>query len=221
MATFLPENLREQHRSSTPPKPPDGGGGQQGNKVSFRDKLLGSEEPPPKRDLGDLIAKELFTIELEKGDQMKLKCYINDKLLQELRLSWQNAVFVKLLGKSIGFLTMKDRLKMIWKPSGGMDTVDVGHGFYMVKFDMEADREKVISGGPWMIFNHYLTVRPWVSDFISSEVKINKTIVWIRIPCLGMEYYDESVLLALATAVGKPIKVELWRPRVGGLHGCV
>lgn len=91
----------------------------------------------------------------------------------------------------------------------GMDTVDIGHGFYMVKFDMEADREKAISGGPWMIFDHYLTVRPWVPDFISSEVKISKTLVWIRIPCLGMEYYEESVLLALATAVGKPIKVDL------------
>lgn len=87
--------------------------------------------------------------------------------------------------------------------------VDIGHGFVMVKFDMHADREKVISGGPWMVFDHYLVVRPWVPDFISSEVKIDKTLVWIRFPSLGMEYYEKSVLLALATTVRRPIKVDI------------
>ena len=30
--------------------------------------------------------------------------------------------------------------------------VDIGHGFFMVKFDIEEDRTKVIEGGSWMIF---------------------------------------------------------------------
>lgn len=60
-----------------------------------------------------------------------------------------------------------------------------------------------------MLFDHYLTVRPWMPDFVSQAVKIDRTMVWIRFPSLEMEYYDESVLLALATAVGKPIKVDI------------
>jgi hypothetical protein len=90
-----------------------------------------------------------------------------------------------------------------------MDIMDIGHGFFMVKFDLEIDREKVISGGPWMVLDHYVAIRPWTTDFISSQVKINKTLVWIRFPSLGMEYYDESLLLALATAVGTPVKVDM------------
>jgi hypothetical protein len=79
----------------------------------------------------------------------------------------------------------------------------------MVKFDLEADRKKVISGGPWMILDHYVAIRPWTTNFISSQVKINKTLVWIRFPSLEIEYYDESLLLALATAVGRPVKVDI------------
>jgi hypothetical protein len=60
-----------------------------------------------------------------------------------------------------------------------------------------------------MIMDHYVAIRPWTTDFISSQVKINKTLVWIRFPSLGMEYYDESLLLALATAVGTPVKVDM------------
>lgn len=206
--TLLSEPLSEQHRVPTPPKPPDGGGSQQANKFSFKDKLLGREEPIKKRDLGDLIEKQLFTIKYEKGDRLKPRCYINEELLQELREPWQKEVIVKLLGKSIGFLTMRDRLKLIWKPTGGMDTVDIGHDFYMVKFDMDVDRETMISVGPWMVFDHYLTMHPWVPDFVSSEVKINRTLVWIRFPSLGLEFYDESVLLALAATLGQPIKVD-------------
>jgi hypothetical protein len=71
------------------------------------------------------------------------------------------------------------------------------------------DRDKVINGGSWMILDHYVAIRPWTTDFISSQVKINKTLVWIRFPSLGMEYYDESLLLALATAVGTPVKVDI------------
>lgn len=68
-------------------------------------------------------------------------------------------MIIKLLGKSIGYFVMMDKLKAIWKPSGGLDIVDVGHGCYMVKFDMRVNHEKVFGEGPWMIFDHYLAVR--------------------------------------------------------------
>jgi hypothetical protein len=54
-----------------------------------------------------------------------------------------------------------------------MEMLDIGHDFFMIKFDLEADREKVISKGPWMIFDHYVAIRPWTTGFVSSQVKIN------------------------------------------------
>nr|KYP37853.1 Transposon TX1 uncharacterized [Cajanus cajan] len=79
----------------------------------------------------------------------------------------------------------------------------------MVKFDLEADRERVMHGGPWMLFDHYLIVRPWSPEFVASATKVDSTIVWIRFPGFGVMFYDESVLLTIASAIGKPVKVEL------------
>jgi len=60
-----------------------------------------------------------------------------------------------------------------------------------------------------MIFDYYLTVRTWSLDFISPTPKIDKTMVWIRFPGLNLIYYEEkSIVLALASAVGRPIKVD-------------
>jgi hypothetical protein len=33
--------------------------------------------------------------------------------------------------------------------------MDVVNGFFMVKFDLEEDKEKVINEGPGMVFDHY------------------------------------------------------------------
>lgn len=51
------------------------------------------------------------------------------------------------LGKNLGFNIMKTKLAAVWKLSSEFE-MDVGNGFYMVKFDPEEDRSKVISGGP-------------------------------------------------------------------------
>lgn len=115
---------------------------------------------------------------------------------------------VKLLGKSLRYNTMRDRLARTWKLGAGFEILDIGNDFFMVKFDDEADRAKVMDGGPWMIFDHYLTVQTWSPAFASPSAKIDKTMVWIRFPGLNLFYYDESILLAMASAVGKPVKVD-------------
>lgn len=55
---------------------------------------------------------------------------------------------VKLLGKSIGFNTIKDKLARIWKPTTGLDILDIDNHFCMVKFDIESNRTKVMKDDP-------------------------------------------------------------------------
>ena len=95
---------------------------------------------------------------------------------------WKEALVVCLLGKKLGFKTMKMKLANIWNHSGDFDLMDVDNGFYMVRFDLAVDREKVVGGGPWMIFDHYLAVSTWSRQFISPSAKVTKTLAWIRIP---------------------------------------
>ena len=54
---------------------------------------------------------------------------------------------MKLLGKDIGFLAMRERLKKLWKPRAGFDILDLGFGFFLIKFDDEEDRSIVMEGG--------------------------------------------------------------------------
>lgn len=177
-------------------------------KVSFRDMVMGTKDAPPARPKVDLYKAKLAKLVFEGDNPLKPMVHIHDSMLQGLCAPWQDALVVKLLDKSIGYNVMKDRLTRLWKLTVGFDIMDIGHDFYMVKFEIEADRNKVIDGGPCMIFDHYLSVQQWSKDFLSPIAKIEKTMVWIRFPGLNVYYYDESILLAMAAAVGRPVRVD-------------
>jgi len=155
-----------------------------------------------------MIAKKLVRIEHEHGNRLLPKVFLETKVFEDMCTPWKDALVIKLLGKTLGYNTLKDRLKKVWKLQGGFEIMDNDNGFYMVKFDQVADREKVISDGPWMIFDHCLAVSHWSPGFASPEAKVKRTIIWIRFPGLNLVYYDESFLLAMASAISRPIKVD-------------
>lgn len=196
-------------------KPPDNGlgcplrtHGVVAPKLSFRDKVVGGKQAPPPLPKVDLVAEKLMTIELEGDNRLLPKISLDKKIFEDLCQCWRDALVIKLLGKNIGCTIMKDRLHRLWKPKGGFDIIDVDNGYYMVKFDMQEDKDRIVAGGPWMLFDHYLCVFYWSPDFASSNAKIQKTMVWVRFLGLNLLYYSESVLMGLASVIGKPIRVD-------------
>jgi len=177
-------------------------------KISFRDKLLGPSQEALIREKEDMIEKKLVRIEHENGNRLLPKVHLEQSVFQQLCTPWKDAIVVKLLGKNLGYHTMRERLQKTWRTQGGFEIMDNDNGFYMVKFDEAADKENVIIGGPWLIFNHCLAVTHWTPEFASPNAKVDKTIVWVRFPGLNLVYYDESFLLAMTSALGRPIKVD-------------
>jgi hypothetical protein len=88
-------------------------------KPSFREKLLGASQEIPPRPKEDMIEKKLVRIELENGNRLLPKVYLEPQIFQELCTPWKDALVVKLLGKNLGYNTMKDRLHKVWKLQGG------------------------------------------------------------------------------------------------------
>lgn len=141
-------------------KPPNGGGGipTKQPKTLFRDMVIGQKEALTPRKKVDLLKEKLAKIEYEDGDPLKPMMYIAPSVLEGLNVPWQDALIVSLLGKRIGFDTLKDKLQQVWKLVAGFDMMNIGNGCFMVKFDEQGDRSKVMDGGQWMIFYHYLTM---------------------------------------------------------------
>ncbi|KAK7262386.1 hypothetical protein RJT34_29958 [Clitoria ternatea] len=104
-------------------------------------------------------------------------CFFYEKLVEELSRSWRGSL-VKLLRKKIGFQLMPDNLKYTLKTKEGIDVIDVWNEYYVVHFNLDKDKDKVINGEPWVVFDYYLYVQAWKPDVIPFKEKINRTMAW-------------------------------------------
>lgn len=97
-----------------------------------------------------------------------------------------------------------DKIHHLWNLEGTIVPV----GFYVIRFESKADYFRVYMGGPSIIQDHYLTVRKWHSDFKANMVVVAKIAIWVRLPLLPMDYYDEVTLDKIADKLGKRLKVD-------------
>ncbi|KAL8166809.1 hypothetical protein V2J09_008308 [Rumex salicifolius] len=133
---------------------------------------------------------------------------ISNDVLEALATTWKNSIVIKALGTKIPYEIMQRKLRELWKPKSRMRVIDLPNGYYLIKFKEEADYMGVLIGGPWTIFGHYVIIKPWSPNFNPLTDVISTSPAWIRLHDLPVILYEESILLQLASAIGKPIKVD-------------
>ena len=101
-------------------------------------------------------------------------------------------LIIKLLGRRIGFKALESKLYQLWARDGIFEIIDLTHDYYMVKFSSYEDYEFAITGGPWLIYDHYLTVRPWSLDFDPEDDEIQSLAVWVRLPVSHSDFMIEN-----------------------------
>lgn len=128
MATLNGEKSNQvSGESGIPEKPPDGEGGEVVQILSYKDRVLGKvsvlKEPT------SLLHEGVMILEYEGGNWMLLKFITKQAKFEQLYMPWKNCLIMKLLGKNVGFLTMREKLKFVWKLEGGFKLMGVTHGY--------------------------------------------------------------------------------------------
>ncbi|CAN1752273.1 hypothetical protein LINPERHAP1_LOCUS4657 [Linum perenne] len=127
---------------------------------------------------------------------------------EKLCKPWANYVVVRLLGKNVGYPYLCNRLRAIWRPVGNLHIVDLDRSCFLIKFAFEQDYYKALTGGPWMILDHYLIVHQWDQSFRVSNDLPKKMVVWVRFPHLPIHFYHAQVLTSLGNLIGKTVKID-------------
>ncbi|KAL7245794.1 hypothetical protein ACSBR2_001014 [Camellia fascicularis] len=106
-------------------------------------------------------------------------------LLKKVREPWKKCLILRLLGKTIRYKLFMLKMSKIWGLQVDFEALDIGNGFFIVKFDMVEDYTK------------------------SDDAEEDTTAIWVRFPNLPIEYYNEKVLFHIAKALGVPLKVDI------------
>ncbi|GLT78373.1 hypothetical protein SLA2020_499110 [Shorea laevis] len=91
-----------------------------------------------------------------------------------------------------------------------MDCIDLGVGFFLIRFHEKDDLLKVINGGPWFVRPYHLTIRQWEPSFNLEKATFTTTIVWAGLPRLRIEYYDVQILERIGKLIGTPLRINAY-----------
>ncbi|XP_039039740.1 uncharacterized protein LOC120177795 [Hibiscus syriacus] len=94
---------------------------------------------------------------------------------------------------------MESRIHAIWKPVGQLQLVDLDNNYFLVRFTDEKDFNKVLTNGPWVIFDSHMTVQPWSRSFKTSEKYPSHVIVWLRL---------QALFRRIASFIGRVVKID-------------
>ncbi|XP_057734802.1 uncharacterized protein LOC130950311 [Arachis stenosperma] len=133
---------------------------------------------------------------------------VNEAVMKSLKKSWWKTLIVKLIGRRISLLVLTRRLEAMWEKQGSIEVIYIGNEFFIVKFFSQEDLDYALTGGPWKIFDHYLTLRFWKPDFNPTEATIDTMTAWIRLPRLAIEYYEDEMLKKIGNVIGRTLKVD-------------
>lgn len=125
-----------------------------------------------------------------------------------MRRTWRNTLIIKVLGRSVGYNYLLKRLRTISKPKASMDLAAIQNGYHLVRFASVDDYEFAKLERPWIVLDHCLIVKDWEPDFDPMRDTTQKLLVWVRFPCLPIEYYDYDFLMRVGREIGEPKKVD-------------
>ncbi|XP_019161164.1 PREDICTED: uncharacterized protein LOC109157779 [Ipomoea nil] len=122
---------------------------------------------------------------------------------------WKRALIIKFLGKPPAFNILQQRLFRFWNINDKAVMLDIGGGCYVVRFTLAADYRHVLLDGPRKVYNCYAIPQRWQPDFDPFTAKMEKITVWVRLPGLPVEYFQESKARKILSFIEKPMKLDL------------
>ncbi|CAL1414866.1 unnamed protein product [Linum trigynum] len=96
----------------------------------------------------------------------------------------------------------------MWAKTGGLIVGDIGNGYFHATFDSQLDHDRTLYGGPRKIEDHYIVSEPWRLNFDLDFDNINRSTIWVCLPCLPLAYFDEDILLDIGNKIARAEKID-------------
>lgn len=182
-----------------------------GANVSYKDKLVG-EMPGAFAQAFNLSSEDDFSdeprMDVEGLQSGLVAVRLSPETRKQIRSKWASSLIVKVVGRAVGFHFLRNRVMSLWKPAGRLDCVDLGRDFFLMRFGFVEDYNNVLSGGPWFVGEHFLSIRRWEPNFKPSMASCSLVAVWVRLPELPFEYYELTVLKEIGNAIGPVLRID-------------
>lgn len=112
------------------------------------------------------------------------------------------------LGRRVLLAGVSKEVRLKLKLSYDPEVFPIGEDHIVLRLSSIGDCARVKGGGSWFIEGQLMALDKWVPDFLPARQPIHKTVVWIHLPELPLEYWLPSTIMAMAGEAGNPLSID-------------
>lgn len=121
---------------------------------------------------------------------------------------WKYGLVGRFIRGTQPLAVIRAALRFYWEKLRSFELLQASEKAWLILFESEDDLQWALHGGPWAICGSVLFLERWTEGFdFSSQVK-TLVPVWVLFPDLPNCFKNRSVVIALASRAGKPIRLD-------------
>ncbi|XP_056685384.1 uncharacterized protein [Spinacia oleracea] len=118
---------------------------------------------------------------------------------------WLASIVLYVVGDAPTIASVKRFIDATWSNVGTPNVFLHDEGYFLVQFDSIADRDLVLSGGPYTFFSKPVIVKPWAANFNFYEEVLRVIPLWVKLPNLPLNCWSSQSLSRIGSLLGVPI----------------
>ncbi|TYK18951.1 uncharacterized protein E5676_scaffold418G00380 [Cucumis melo var. makuwa] len=122
---------------------------------------------------------------------------------------WENSLVGQLIDSKLPYTVIQHLVEKIWGKIEMPIITILENDLICFQFRRSKSVEWILSRGPWHLDDKSMLLRKWTPGIVPEFFVFNSVPVWIRLGKLPMELWTEAGLAVVASAVGKPISLDL------------
>ncbi|KAI0499520.1 hypothetical protein KFK09_017724 [Dendrobium nobile] len=114
----------------------------------------------------------------------------------------RNSLVIKVFGKEIPSHVIAWEVRRQWKIFGKFHFTTLGSAWFLCSFASTEMMEGVLSGGPWFVNGSIVEMEKWSLEFSTLSLKGLTSPIWIRMPHLPLQCWDEVNVARITSSIG-------------------
>ena len=121
---------------------------------------------------------------------------------------WKGFLVGKLFNKRIPLYVVRAVVDKLWGKHEMPEISTTDNGLYLFRFrDMDA-RDWVMESGPWYIARRLVILQVWQPSMEMLNIQLTSLPIWVKFYNIPLEYWTNTCLGYIASAVGKPLRLD-------------
>jgi hypothetical protein len=153
-----------------------------------------------------------FTLKEDESDELA----IGESAMAPLISRGEACVVGKLLAdRVVGKEVLKTPMIRAWQPSGRVTFKNLGPNLFLIEFQYEWDKSRIMEGRPWTFDGHLLSMVEYNGVKPLQQVNFDRAAFWVRMSNLPLACMSREVGISIGSSVGAVEDVDVADDGVG------